>query len=483
MRSANYIVLPPDKEQKIFGLFTRDRTFYRTFFPLLAVITLQQLAALAVNMADNIMLGTYTELALSGATLVNQIQFTLQQIAAGIGMGIVVLASQYWGQRRTEPIKKIINIGVKFGFMVGIIFFVVSKAIPTGVLSLFTNDQAVIAEGARYLNVICWTYLVFSVSNSLMYSLQSVETAMIGTVMSISTICINICLNYCFIYGNFGAPELGIVGAAVATLVSRIVELFIILIYVLFVDKKLRMKLHELLRFDFTYVSDYIKVSTPIVLSGMLWGVAQAAQTAVLGHISATVIAANSIAIVIFQIFAVVGMSCANVASVTTGKTIGEGRLDMVRSYAKTMQAIFLLIGIVFGGLMFILKDSIVGIYSVSDETKELAISFLTVLSITTVGTCYEYPVESGIIAGGGVTKYAAVVDNLFMWLFTIPAAFLSAFVFKFPPLVTFCFLKADQILKCIPNSITCNRYRWVRVLTREGQDKPEQPIEGQGEY
>lgn len=470
MKKKSYTILPPDQDPKIFRFFTRDQSFYQTFFPLLLVITLQQLAALTVNMADNIMLGRYTELALSGATLVNQIQFTLQQLAAGIGMGIVVLASQYWGQRRTEPIKKIINIGVKFGIIVGILFFLISKLAPVAVLSIFTNDQAVIAEGVRYLNVICWTYLVFSVSNSLMYSLQSVETAAIGTIMSISTICINICLNYCFIYGNFGAPELGIVGAAIATLVSRIVELVIILIYVLFIDRKLNMKLKELLCFDFTYLRDYIKVSTPIVLSGLLWGVAQAAQTAVLGHISATVIAANSIAIVIFQIFAVVGMSCANVASVTTGKTIGAGKLEKVRSYAKTMQALFLLIGIFFGGLMFLLKDVIVGFYSVSEETKTLAVHFLTVLSVTTIGTCYEYPVESGIIAGGGETRYAAWVDNLFMWLFTIPSAFLSAFVFHFPPVVTFCFLKADQILKCIPNSITCNRYRWVQILTRNSE-------------
>ena len=309
-----------------------------------------------------------------------------------------------------------------------------------------------------------------------MYSLQSVETAMIGTVMSLSTICINAALNDCLIYGNFGAPELGVAGAALATLVSRIVELAIILIYVLSVDKKLHMKLSDLLRFDFAYLGDYFKVSAPIVVSGMLWGVAQAAQTAVLGHISAAVIAANSIAMVIFQIFAVVGMSCANAASVTMGKTIGEGRLDKVRSYSKTMQAIFLLNGLVFGGLRFLCKDAIVEVYAVSADTKALAVRFLTVLSVTTVGTCYEYPVESGIITGGGVTKYAAWVDNLFMWLFTIPAALLSAFVFSFPPVVTFCFLKADQILKCIPNAFTCNRYRWVRVLTRGASQSPDSP-------
>lgn len=469
---SDYIMLPKDTDKKFLSVFTAYKPFYASFFPLLLIISLQQLAALAVNMADNIMLGTYTELALSGATLVNQIQFTLQQIAAGIGMGIIVLASQYWGQRRTEPIKRIINVGVKLGFAIGVVFFVVSKLFPHTVLSLLTNDETVIAEGMRYLDVISWTYLVFSISNSLMYALQSVETAMIGTIMSISTICINICINYCLIYGNFGAPELGIVGAAIATLISRLVELIIILVYVLFIDQKLKMKLKDILRFDFAYLKDYIKVSTPIVISGALWGIAQAAQTAVLGHINATVIAANSIAVIIFQIFAVVGMSCANVASVVMGKTIGEGNLHLVKSYSKTMQAIFLILGVVSGALLFLCKDVIVQLYAVSDETKALAISFITVLSITTVGTCYEYPVESGIIAGGGVTKYAAWVDNLFMWLFTIPSAFLSAFVFHFPPIVTFCFLKADQILKCIPNSITCNRYRWVRILTKDDKDR-----------
>ena len=310
MSKINYTPVPPDRDLKILKIFTADRSFYRAFFPLLLIIMLQQLAALTVNMVDNIMLGRYTELALSGATLVNQIQFTLQQIAAGIGVGIVVLASQYWGQGRVEPIKRIIGIGIKLGLFLGIIFFTLSQLIPLQILSLFTNDQDVIAEGARYLHIICWTYLIFSVSNSLMYALQSVETAMIGTIMSISTICINMCLNYCLIYGNLGMPELGVVGAAVATLVSRCVELVIILVYVLFIDKKLKMKLTDLVRFDSTYLRDYIKVASPMLMSGMLWGIAQAAQTSILGHISAEAIAANSIASVIFQIFAVVSIGC-----------------------------------------------------------------------------------------------------------------------------------------------------------------------------
>jgi len=468
MKKRQYTPLPPDNDRKFLFFFTRDRSFYATFFKLLIIISLQQLAALAVNMVDNIMLGTYTELALSGATLVNQVQFVLQQLSAGIGIGIVVLGSQYWGQKRTGPIKQIINIGIKLGLLVGLIFFAVSKLCPHFLLSLFTNDETVIAEGMRYLNVICWTYIVFSVSNALVYALQCVETAIVGTVMSVCTIIINMCLNYCFIYGNFGAPELGVVGAAVATLISRCVELIIILVYILFMDKKLKAKLSELVRIDFFYLRDFFKVATPVIVSGALWGIAQAAQTAVLGHIGATVIAANSIAVVIFQVFAVVGMSCANVGSVVMGKTIGEGKLHMVRSYSKTMQATFLLLGIISGALLFICKDFIISFYSVSEETKTMALQFITILSITTVGTCYEYPVESGIIAGGGFTEYQAWTDNLFMWIYTIPAAVLSAFVFHFSPVVTFAFLKSDQLLKCIPNSIVCNRFRWVKILTRD---------------
>ena len=467
---TKYITLPPDRDSKFLGIFTKDKAFYKTFFRLLIIISLQQLAALAVNMVDNIMLGRYTELALSGATLVNQIQFTLQQVSAGVGLGIVVLASQYWGRKRIDPIKKIISVGMKIGFLIGLIFFIVSALCPHFVLSLFTNDETVIAEGLKYLKIICWTYLIFAVSNSLMFSLQGVETAGVGTVMSISTIIINMCLNYCFIYGNFGAPEMGIRGAAVATLMSRIVELLIILVYIFFIDKKLKVKALDLIAFDFTYLGDYIRVAAPVVISGALWGIAQAAQTAVLGHISAGVIAANSIAVIIFQIFAVVGMSCANVGSVVMGKTVGEGKLSLVRSYSKTMQAIFIILGVVSAVLLFSFKDIIVSFYSISDETKKLAIQFITVLSVSTIGTCYEYPVESGIIAGGGHTKYQAYADNLFMWLWTIPTACLSAFVFHFPPVVTFCFLKSDQLLKCIPNGITCNRYRWVRILTREEQ-------------
>ena len=451
------------------NLFTRDRSFYRTFFPLLLIITLQSLISLAVNLADNVMLGLYAETALAGAALVNQLHFMLSQVIAGIGAGVVVLGAQYWGKGETEPIRRIISLGVKLSFVFGLLFFGATSLFPAQVLRLLTPDDAVIAAGVEYLQLMRWTYLVFSISSVLVLSLQSVQTAAIGTVMSVSTLLINTGLNYCLIFGNLGAPKLGITGAAIATLSARIVEFIIVLVYLLCIDKKLKMKLRELLAPDFSYLRDYIKVSLPVVLSGAQWGLAQTAQTAILGHINAEALAANSIAGIIFQLFAILGMCCANAASVTVGKVVGLGDLEKVRPYSRTLQVIFLIIGVVAGAGIFIFKDLFVGFYTVSDETRRLALQFLTVLAVATVGTCYEFPVEAGIIGGGGDTKYASIVDVTFMWLFTIPAAALSAFVFGWSPVITFCFLKADQLLKCIPNAIYCNKFqhKWVKQLTR----------------
>lgn len=446
----------------------QNKNLYKTFFPLLIVISLQQLAALMVNMVDNIMLGTYTELALSGATLVNQIQFMLQSFVVGIGTGVAVLGAQYWGKGQVDPIRRITSVGLKFGTLIGLIFFLLTLLIPKSILGLFTSDPAVVAEGMKYLKFMCWTYIIYAVSNTLMYSLQSVETAFVGTVMSVSTIFINMCLNYCLIFGHFGLPELGIVGAAIATLTSRVVELIIILVYLFFIDKKLKMRPRHLLNLDFGFLGDYVKVALPVVITGGLWGVAQAAQTSILGHISAETIAANSIATVVFQLFVVVGMSGSNAASVTIGKTIGEGNIHLVKPYARSLQCIFLALGAISAVLILLCKDWIISFYNVSEETARLASQFLTVLGIASLGSCYEYPVEAGIIGGGGNTKYAAIMDTSFMWLFTIPMSYLSAFVWNLPPVATFMFLKADQVIKCIPNAIYCNRFTWIRQLTRK---------------
>ena len=215
------------------------KAMLRAFLPLLVAVALQQLLALTVNLVDNFMLGQYSETAMSGASLVNQLQFILQQVMAGIGGGVAVLGAQYWGKGETTPIKKIISVGLKFGILLGAVMLILTSLFPSQIMGLLTSDQAIIAEACEYLGIMRFTYLIYGASAVLMYSMMSVETAFIGSVLSAMTIGINAVLNYALIYGNFGAPEMGIKGAAYATTVSRAVELITIVIYICCIDKKL----------------------------------------------------------------------------------------------------------------------------------------------------------------------------------------------------------------------------------------------------
>ena len=186
------------------SFFTKDKQFYKTFLTLTLFISLQQLITFSVNLADNLMLGAYSETALSGAALVNQIQYLLQTIISGFSSGVVVLGSQYWGKKDVGPIRRILSLGFLCSIVVGVIFCLVTALLPRQVLGLLTNDPAVIEQGVIYLSVMCFTYILFSLSNSIVMSLRAVEVTIIGPVVSLTTLCINASLNYCLIFGNFG---------------------------------------------------------------------------------------------------------------------------------------------------------------------------------------------------------------------------------------------------------------------------------------
>ncbi len=443
------------------------KMIFRRFIPLLVAVMLQQFLGLFVNLLDNFMLGQFSEAAMSGASIVNQIHGVAYNLVFAAGSGVAMLGSQYWGKRDTSAIKRIFADGLKTSFAIGLVFTLATAIFPRQILGLLTNDAVILEQAAMYLSVICWTYVIMSVSGVLMISLQSVETAFVGTIMSASTIVINFCMNYVLIYGNFGAPRLGILGAAYATLTSRIIELIIVLCYIFFKDKKLCIKPAELVMFKTGFYKDYIKVASPIMIAGGSWGLGLAAQTAILGHLSAQAIGASSISVTVAQMFLVASYSAASASGVVMGKAVGSGQLGVIKDLTRIFQIFFVFLGLLMGLLMFLLRGPIIGLYSVSDETKELTEKFFVIMSISVVGSAYEYPVMGGLIAGGGNTRYQSIIDITFMWLFIIPMSAMSAFVFKWPEEVTFIFLKVDQLLKCIPNAIYCNSYKWVRNLTR----------------
>ncbi len=449
--------------------FSRDKDFYRTLLRLTATIAMQNVIVSGVNLADNIMLGGYSESALSGVALANQVQFMLQMVVFGVGEGLVVIGSQYWGKRDTASIKKLLNVTLLFTLAITTAFLLVVRLFPKFTLSLYTNEAEVIAEGAKYIKIVCFSYIFFGLTQTLLSGMKTVETVRLGLVLSIVTLFVNIALNYCLIYGHFGFPRMGAAGAALATLFARILETTIVIVYYLCIDKKLQMKVRDFFGWSSIMCHDYVKVATPVVASGTIWGIAMSFQASILGHLGATTIAANSIAGNIFGIVSVAAYGCSAASGIFMGKTIGKGTpLPQIKEYVRSMQIIYIGIGLLSGSILFLLKDAIIALFSVTPDAIELARKFTIVLSVTLVGTAYQVACLTGIVRGGGDTKFVLINDSIFMWAIVLPFSYLAAFKFGWPPVAVFFCLKSDQILKCFVAIFKVNSYNWVRILTRE---------------
>ena len=444
-----------------------DSYFYKTFFRLFSVVAFQSLIVFSVNLADSVMLGSYDETAMSGVSLANQIQFLLQCLINGVCNGMGVIGSQYWGKKQTEPIKKVYAAALWTGLAISGVLAAAVLLFPGGVLGVLSSETEIVAAGAEYIRIMGWTYPIFTIVFLLTSLMRSVETVRIGFITSLLALVVNISLNWLLIFGKWGFPEMGAVGAAWATFAARAVELVAAAIYVFAFDKKIRLKPKDAFHIEKDYVKDYLKTGLPMIGSGGSWGVAMSVQTAIIGRLGAAAIGANAIAAPIFQVVAVLYGSSSTASGVLIGKTVGEDDIPRVKRYVKKLQIMYLIIGVLSAGLLLLLKSSILGIYSVTEETRALAATFINILAVTVIGSAYEAPCLVGIVSGGGDTRFVLFNDLIFMWGLVLPMSALSAFVFRWSIPVTFFILKADQIAKCAVAVIKVNRFRWIRRLTR----------------
>ena len=175
------------------------RSFYRSFFMIYIALVLQNVVTLSVNLADNMMLGAYSEVSLSGVAAVNQIQFVYQQLLLALGDGLVIFCSQYWGKKMTGPMKRIAATAMQAGLLICALLFFLVSLFPVQALRLFTTDEAIIAEGVRYLGIIRFTYLFFAITQILLATLRSVEMVKIAFMLSVQTFFINCGINYVLI--------------------------------------------------------------------------------------------------------------------------------------------------------------------------------------------------------------------------------------------------------------------------------------------
>ena len=415
--------------------FTRDKSFYKTLVTLAIPIALQNAVTFAVGLADNVMIGTLGDSAISGVYVGSQLQTLLQMFIGGIEGAILILAAQYWGKRDTKSIRRIAAIGVRFALLIGLVITVTAFLLPSQIVSLFTSDASVIESGTVYVRVVSLSYIFFC--------------------------------NYILIFGKLGFPALGVNGAAVATLFSRIIEAAVMVVYVRCIDKKLKLRFADLLKRGGELTRDFLRYGLPIMGGQVVWSVNMLGQTMILGRYDAGVIAAVSIANMLHNMMYIAMNGLSSAVGIITGKTVGSGRMDKIREYARTTQVIFLGLGILSGIAVHFLRDPFIGLYGASDAAVAYAREFINVISVTIIGTCYQAACLFGLVKSGGDISFVFRNDTIFVFLVVLPSAIIASYLGA-PPWVVFACLKCDQILKCFVAVVKINRYNWMKNLTRE---------------
>ena len=448
-------------------MFTRDRAFYKTFLRLCLALMLEQAVILSVNLADNLMLGTYSEAALSGVAAVNQIQFVYQQVVYAIGNALIVLGSQYWGQRRLGEIRSIAAVGVRLEILLALLLFALVSIFPERALRMFTDQPLFVAEGVAYLKIIRFSYLFFALTAVLLSTMRTVESVKIALRVSVVSLLINVMINYLLISGNLGAPELGARGAAIGTLTARVVEFVIVFVFVLR-DTKLGLRLRDLMQTNLQLTRDFIRVSLPTLGAAFLWGIANALQTVILGHMNDSAIAAQSISNTVFLLLKVTAVGASSAASVLIGKSVGEGDMDKLRLYTRTLQLIFVSIGVMLCAVMLIVRIPLLHIYApkISPETYSLANAYMMIQAVVLLVTSYQMPVNTGIIRGGGDVRFVLYLDTVAILIF-VPLAWMGGLMWHWPAIAVIICVNFDQFLKCFPAFFRVNSYKWVHKLTR----------------
>ena len=446
----------------------KKESFYKQFFSIYILLVLQNVITLSVNLTDNVMLGSYRETALAGAAAVNQIQFIFQQCLVGLGDGVVIICSQYWGRKEVKNMKKFSAIAMCSAICLAFLLFVFTSTAPDHAVGFFTSDHMIIKAGMDYLSIIRFTYVLFAIIQILLATLRSVEVVKIAFRLSVLAFFLNCGINYLLIFGKFGFPELGIKGAAVGTLCSRIVEFIVLLMFIWKKETKLKLRLADYKCLDKSFCKDYFRITGPLLITQGLWGLNTALQTFVLGHMNSAAIAANSVSSTLFLLIKSASVGAAASATVIIGTIIGTGEIELVKRYAKKMQKIFLCIGLCSGLALFCLKGPFLSLYNLQPETMKMTNTFLNILCIVVVGMSYQMPTNSGIIRGGGSVNFVVKMDLISIWAIVIPLSFFMAFVVKVSPVVVFVCLNLDQLFKCVPAFLKVNYGNWIKKLTKD---------------
>lgn len=431
-------------------------------------LMLQQLITGSVNLVDNLMVGQLGDAAIGGVAAINRFYIIAQFGTNGIVAAAAIFIAQYYGANNQEKMKESFRFVLSTACIIMLFFFLLAILIPEQILGFFTQDAETIKLGVQYTRLVAWTYLPVAVTLSISGSMRAVGETKIPLFVSAIAVLTNTFLNYCLIFGNFGFPNLGIRGAAYATLAARIIEVLLLLYYLKERDFKFKTSCKDLFKIPSTLVKKIAVKAAPLAMNEVLWSAGMATLFKFYSTRGPEVMSGYSISSTIADIFFVLFGGMAAASTVLISQPLGANRLDEARSHGYKLIGFSVLLSIIFAALMFGSSYIIPNLYSnVSAETIGIASKLLKIQSI--MFACYVVNTQNYfILRAGGDTKSTLIMDSVFMWCFNIPLVACFTYFTGLPIFALYLIGQSTDFIKLAFGYILVRKEKWVVNLTHE---------------
>ena len=442
------------------------KSFYKDLRNVVQPMAIQNLISSAVNSADVIMLGYIGQTAIAASSLAGNVAFILFMISTGLSSGLVMLGAQYWGKKDTEAIKTLLGIGLRICCSVEIIVACIAAFYPRILMLIFTKNEALIAEGCRYLRAASFSYVCLSFSQMFQAGFKSIERVKIVTITSTTSLFLNIGLNAVFIFGLLGVPKMGITGVGIATSIARFIEMVICFIYAGH-QTDIKFSVTCVFRRNKLLTRDFFKYSLPAVGNELVWGSAFAMYSVIMGHLGEDIVAANSVVNTVRQLGSVLCFGMAYGGAIVVGKYMGAGDMAVAERNASRLARVTIFSGVLGAVLLICLYPVLPYIADLNETAAHYRNILLFINAYSLIGASINTVLICGIFRAGGDSKFGFVADTINMWCVSVPLGLLAAFVFKLPPLWVYFILFLDEFEKM---PFVIHHYfkkGWLRNITR----------------
>ena len=446
--------------------YKKNLDFYKLLITISIPIVIQNLISSSLNLVDNVMIGQLGETYIAATGLANQIYFIMTLILFGGNSGISIYIAQYWGKKETDKIKSVLSIGLLFAVFVSAIFFIIGFVFPTQTLALMSKDTAVVRLGASYMRIVSLSYVITAISFAFGFSSRSVGHPKLPMMAAVISLMINTVLNYILIFGKFGFPAMGIEGAAIATLIARVVEFIIVLSGIYKTIPVLAVSFKNFFTISSELVKKVGKTAFPVILNEGFWSLGMTAYALVYARIGTEAVAAVMITNTVNNLFMVVGFGLGNASSVMLGNTLGAGEIDKAIDYNKKFLALSILCGIVVGGLIMAIGPFLVrNLYQLTPESYDITLKTLFILALFMSFKFYNTIIVIGTLRSGGDTVYSMAMEITSVWLIGVPLAALGGFVFKLPVYWVVAMVNIEEVFKVLIGLPRLLSNKWAKRL------------------